>query len=578
MAAGDNATGDGPAAEKSGNSHFPFVLGLYALLFAAVPNAAVPGVFGSDIFDRNKLVLLQVCAIIGACIFLFRVLEGRASLRRGGAPWGLFFALCLFAGVRAFFMPDALVGLRETARLFSLWLFGWIAFQCFREKHLRILMYAMLIGGVAASLVVLLQFFEIYFGYVVRYSARYAGFFGDPNCLCGHLIFPFWAGVYLFMKRTHRIEALALPVLMAAILAGITLTYSRSGWICFACSLAVFVVLVFAYMPERRKGVIILCTVVLGLMIAAGSIAGKKYYTIDLGTRVRSMGRFLDQEAEGRLSLWKAAAHIGATHAAAGAGPGSFYHEQVAAQKELQAAGRVKRIYVRAYQAYNDYLQLYAELGVPGLLMYVGWLVFLVWRLLQGVRTRGKNSLFSLVALAAVASLVVGHTAFQFPFYNTMLMACAMVFAALGAGGDEGRKCHPARGARGTVARLSLAALAFLFGLYCVAMFPASLRYQKAFALYRMRRFDEAADGFRASLKLYPENYLAHYYAGVALMNVQDYDGAGDHLRRAALYFPTLDMVWLRLAVLDEKRRDPESYYRHIEKYKKFKVDVHTEM
>lgn len=553
-------------------------LWIMAALFVAVPQIGLPGPFGPDNFDGAKLALMQFGALVALLLMLWLRWGGSAAFR----PWAWWLLPAAFAALmfaRAMFMPVPILGLREAARVLSFVLLAWIAFQIADDKNHRILPGAIFVGGVLQSVVALLQFSGVFFLYYVHFHQRFAGFFGDPNCLCAFLNFSFWGGVYTTWKAETRVgRALAAAgTLLTAF--GIVLTYSRSGWLCFAFSLAVFFALFLIFMKEQRRRAALFIVVMAAAAIAGGALTHRFHGEINAAARVASIGRFFHSESEGRVGLWKAAVHIGTRRPITGSGPGTFYFNQVAAQIEMLDSGAIRRAYIRAYHAYNDYLEIFSETGYPGLALYVACLAGLFIACVVRIgRDRERRPLL-ITLTAGMASLPVGHTAFQFPFYNTMAMASLAVFAGMALGAGKAR-ARPAvvRPAPRMALVLATAALFFTASYFCIAPLTAGLYYLKGFSLNKSGMHEEALPWFRTSTALNRANYLNHYYHGVALMELGRYREARAAFLEAARYFPTMDAIWLHLAGVDIELRDKPAYERHIGLYRKYQMNEQTEM
>lgn len=69
----------------------------------------------------------------------------------------------------------------------------------------------------------------------------------------------------------------------------------------------------------------------------------------------------------------------------------------------------------------------------------------------------------------------------------------------------------------------------------------ASIRSELGRALFRSRRFGEAADAFAAVVEANPADHYAHYGLGLAQSRLGDLVSAGAHLKMACAMRPDLD-------------------------------------
>lgn len=81
----------------------------------------------------------------------------------------------------------------------------------------------------------------------------------------------------------------------------------------------------------------------------------------------------------------------------------------------------------------------------------------------------------------------------------------------------------------------------------------ASIRCELGRALFRSRRFREAADAFAAVVESNPADHYAHYGLGLARSRLGDLVSAGAHLKIACAMRPDLDGYADALAALDRR-------------------------
>jgi hypothetical protein len=116
--------------------------------------------------------------------------------------------------------------------------------------RLGILRRSYLFAAVLATFAGYLGFFHLVPGYEhFLDNERVSATFKDPNVYGPFLIFPLLLLVVGFMTRGLRIGGL---IIVAFLLGGLFLSFSRGAWLHFVLSLAVAVGLLFAVSPDRR--------------------------------------------------------------------------------------------------------------------------------------------------------------------------------------------------------------------------------------------------------------------------------------------------------------------------------------
>ncbi|MFN8103092.1 MAG: tetratricopeptide repeat protein [Acidimicrobiia bacterium] len=80
-----------------------------------------------------------------------------------------------------------------------------------------------------------------------------------------------------------------------------------------------------------------------------------------------------------------------------------------------------------------------------------------------------------------------------------------------------------------------------------------SIRSALGLALFRSRRFSEAADAFTAVIEANPADHHAHYGLGLARSRLGDLVSAGAHLKMACVMRPDLEAYSEALAALERR-------------------------
>jgi hypothetical protein len=133
--------------------------------------------------------------------------------------------------------------------------------------RLSILRRGYIIAALIATAAGYLGFFHLVPHYQIFLdNDRVSATFKDPNVYGPFLIFPLLLLIIGFMARGVRLGGL---LIVAALLGGLFLSFSRGAWLHFAISVCVAVVLLFAATPDRRmRSRIIMLAIGAGLTAA----------------------------------------------------------------------------------------------------------------------------------------------------------------------------------------------------------------------------------------------------------------------------------------------------------------------
>ena len=184
-------------------------------------------------------------------------------------------------------------------------------------------------------------------------TTRVYSVFNNPNILAEYLvlIIPLSVSLLWHSKKLHK--KLIFLGSTAIMTLALVLTYTRGGWVGFAFSAFIFVILV-----ERRLLLSIVPIIVGGVLFLPQSILN----------RILSIANLRDSSNAYRITMWNITMQIIRDNWIAGVG---FGHQPFKQTFET---------YIRThptFHAHNTYLQTAAELGIPGLIAFLLFLFVL---------------------------------------------------------------------------------------------------------------------------------------------------------------------------------------------------------
>lgn len=256
-------------------------------------------------------------------------------------------------------------------------------------RHTRALVRAVVVSGLAVSLVALAQWFGadpfFYLG-AVQMAGRSFGTFGNPVFLGGYLAMLLPPALALGLAEERWPWRLLGWLGTAASLGALLATYSRGAWLAAIAGGAVFAALAVRAHTRagRRTGIAVGVAALLG--IVAGWVGALRPGAPDLAARVVSALDLTRGSAGERVLIWRAALDAIRERPVFGFGPGRF---QAAFQLE-QPFEHVERFggTVAIDQAHNTPLHLAATAGVVAA---ASWVVFVGWVLVDAVRATGRR-------------------------------------------------------------------------------------------------------------------------------------------------------------------------------------------
>lgn len=397
----------------------------FYLLVSIMPLVRNP-LWSQFVGDLTLTKYVGLAAIAYAVLYL---VIWRAWPRSLACALSLFFILYFVLAVTSYAMKGPATQLLELSPVASytsfLALFFVTAVVIDSRERLRWTLYVA-IGALAfASLYVIREW--------QKYHVLYPGFrpgweVGDPNYYTLSALLVLAPAIYLFRTRRSLWAGIYCLICMALTLVGVALAASRGGLLGLGAAF-LFVV----WRSERRfRNMIALAVCVLPLLVISPSSPLQRFLHPSYG----------DVEGETtRLELWRAGLRMVEEHPLTGIGAGNFKY--VVTRYETQE-NDLQKI------AHNTYIEVAAELGLPGLAIFLT-ILYLPLRYLGQARrmaqARGDEWLASAATGihagligCAVAMIFLSAETQKFIWLMIALAPCVRTLATQSAGKDAGNE------------------------------------------------------------------------------------------------------------------------------------------
>jgi len=191
-------------------------------------------------------------------------------------------------------------------------------------------------------------------------------YYYDANDLATLIATAMPIGLYFVLGQRRLVVRILAGAGLAVLAVGLIRSGSRGGLIAML-AVAIFVLLGFTTIPARARvaGIVVILTVVF-------AAASNRYWT-QMQTILNPHEDYNLTSEEGRLKVWKRGIGYLMEHPLLGVGGENFAVAEgtISPLARLQERGRG----VRWGAAHNTFVQVGAELGVPGLLLFIGLLV-----------------------------------------------------------------------------------------------------------------------------------------------------------------------------------------------------------
>lgn len=271
-----------------------------------------------------------------------------------------------------------------------------------REVPVRLVLGAAVAGAVLAAVGALHSL-------VVDGEARASGPLEDPNDLAYFLVVALPLLIALPRGKARPVLLLAGAVLAA----GAAATFSRGGALALLGAVTWLVLRRGVSMRAVATAVGGLAVIALGTVVFAGPV-------LDRALAEKSF--IAETNVDTRELRWQAAARMLADHPVLGVGPGGFRSEYVAASRNAE-------IDEQSPVAHNIYLEIGAELGLPGLACFLGAVAMAFVATERVLRTSADRR----PMLATQASLIAALVASTFLSEQYYLPIWSLVAVAIAA-------------------------------------------------------------------------------------------------------------------------------------------------
>jgi O-antigen ligase len=274
------------------------------------------------------------------------------------------FLLVVWAGASGLWATEAGMTRSEVFRLVQMLFLVFLVFSAISQRRdLRFFCWAYVAGAALTSAVVLSGLAGTAAG-ADGTATRFGGAFGNPNNLAAVTLPAIGLAGFMAFASRRVVERWLLAGCGALLVLTCFLTQSRGGFVGLG---VMCVAAVFYAGPARARSVALVLVIV-----AAGSIYFGTFASSSARQRVTS---YSAADSTGRADLWNVAFQMALNHPVQGIGFGNF---TVVAPSYLQRTVDIGRsdLFLRpgATQVHNTYLNVLAELGVVGLLLFMAFL------------------------------------------------------------------------------------------------------------------------------------------------------------------------------------------------------------
>ena len=426
------------------------------------------------------------------------------------------------------------------------------------ERAKFILICLFLLAGLGQAVYGMLQLYNLNPGYPV-FRFKIIGTLINPNSYAGYLItvLPFSFGLYEFIiKKDGKYKVIKYLGIISAgiILLILPSTYTRAAWLGGAVGLLYVLYLKFEINIKAasllnthlKKTTAVLTTFILIILLFS------------------SLYNLKPDSAFGRLFIWKVTAQMIKEKPLFGHGYDKYKVEynnyQTKYFEEGNGTDYEKKVAGNNKQAFNDYIQLTAESGIIGLLLFL----IIIYQAMFSKIVKFKP--FAISARASLLSIII-FAFFSYPIQYLVTQANLFFIMALISSSIYSKIFYIYKFKPQFENVILVATLLLLFSLY-VNKYKNYIAYKEWKIAFSTNRAGLLQEAIKNSKKIYPvlniDGNFLFFYGGL-LYKAGQYKKAHDIFIETKNYFsdPNLCILLAQTSVKLQEYIKAENYYKH---------------
>jgi len=407
------------------------------------------------VFIPAKELIAEILVILGLMFWGFEVLsQEKAKLTSSTLNFPIlsFISICILSLIwsNSFF-----VSLKELPLfLAGPLLYFIITNNISYERQIRHILNVLLIVGSLFGIYGTFQYNGIDFSFWIRNIGRQQvfGLFGNVNFFAEYLIIPLPIAVSLFFAPQNKLKKILLLIGIIAMGVSLTATFTRGSYLGFGVSL---IFMFFLFLISRGKNfikrnkkifiaILVIIIIITSLFIIPNPLNKSGTAIEKIKSRISISQLTQSSSIKRRIATWKFTALMIRDHPLLGSGIGTYKYNTLKYQAEFFEQGENRSLYPHGFadKAHNEYLQLWAEMGIVGLGIFI-WLIISYFscalKILRKIKDEYKRGIIIGLMGSVVAVLIDGLFGFPLHLPATVILfwlVLALTIATIRIGAD----------------------------------------------------------------------------------------------------------------------------------------------
>ncbi len=525
---------------------------LLQLLLITIPLFASKYVYD---FRVNQEAILKLFNVILFAIFLMKIINtGKYSLQRTKLDLPLIlFSLVLFLSL--FISKTKAVSFQEFIIFLSyILIFFLITNNLNRKKDFNPFIYLFFIISLLVSIYTLMQYYGIdpYLSDLHNLTST----IGQKNWISNYLAMIFPVVFSYFLLEQTKKNKIKYFFLLSILYATLMICQSRGIWISISLTviLAIYIIFKFNLLKifqenKKRLSLLLLIFLVITIIYSTDNPLNKSAITVPQ----RALSTFDEQDPSinTRLLIWKTTLEMIKDNPIFGSGIGTFKMNYLNYQAEFLKNNPYYIQYSgKAGEAHNEYLQMWAEIGIVGLGIFIG-IILIFYSLIIDYWKENDSDKEKIIVFGLVSGITcfLIHCLFTFPFHVPALGVT--FFALLGLTVIYARKINlpktysdnrtkesklKNKRIKITLTIIVLVFMIWAINLIAVRPYIAEIKYFKGMRHNVDGNYSEALSYFEQAASLYPYNGRILHALGTTYYNLGNLTKAEEVLLQTTRY------------------------------------------
>ena len=405
-------------------------------LIVLVPVAFYP--YCKNVFLPIKELIAEVLILTSLMFWGFKIID-RGKIKFISTPLNLpvlaFISICLLS---LFWSNNFFISMKELPLfLFGPLLYFLIVNNLNNKYQINYILSILIIMGSLSGMYGIFQYQGIDFSFWTHNVGRMrvAGLFGNVNYFAGYLIIPLSLAIALFFTIKNKPKKIFLLIGILVMGGSLIFTFTRGSYLALGVSV---IFMAFLFLKTRGKNfirenknifiIILIAIIMIAFLFVVPTPLSKSGTTISKIKERTSLARLNNEFSSGRrIAIWKFTEMMIKDHPILGSGIGTFKYNSLRYQAKFFDQGQNRTLYPHGFadKSHNEYLQLWAELGIIGLGVFI-WLMIIYFNygvtLLKKEKDYYRRGIIIGLMGSTVAVLVDGIFGFPLHLPVTVLL------------------------------------------------------------------------------------------------------------------------------------------------------------